>query len=206
MKKVLFLTIIVLTTSLAAFAQAKKMTVKDYFSAIPTNYLKAESSKRTAWIESEFAEDGYLSYNIPVKELTGEDGDGKVWGNVQLFEKKSGSVIVGMSTNLCEQGICIGQLLFLDYNGGKWDDITGDLAPQPDNDEIIRILRAAPAFENKELLKDGREVPLYISFSGADKVIHFTAGGKDGDGGVVAKMFKWNGEVFTEFEYPESPE
>ena len=100
----------------------------------------------------------------------------------------------------------MGQVLLLDYNGGKWNDVSSDLAPQPDNDEVINILRKAPAFEDKKMLKDGVEVPLHISFSGTDKIINFIAGGKDGDGGVVAKMFKWNGEVFAEFEYAESPE
>jgi hypothetical protein len=100
----------------------------------------------------------------------------------------------------------MGQLQFLDYNGGKWDDVSSDLAPQPDNDEVIKILRKAPAFDKKEMLKDGKEVPLYMSFSGTDKLINFTAGGENGDGGVVAKMFKWNGTTFVEFEYQESPE
>jgi hypothetical protein len=205
MKKFLVLAIIALSMSIAAFGQ-KTMTVKEYFLAIPTEFMKAEPTKRAAWIESESAEDGYLSFNIPIKEVTGEDGEGKVWGNVQVFKKKSGGSVIGMSTNLCEKGICIGQLLFLDYNGGKWQDVSSELAPQPDNDEVIKILREAPAFEDKKLLKDGVEVPLYISFSSGDRVINFTAGGKDGEGGVVAKMFKWNGETFLEFEYEESPE
>lgn len=205
MKKFILLTIIAFSMSLTVFAQAKKeMSVKEYFLAIPTDYLKSDAKKRAAWIESESAEDGYLSYNIPTKEITGEDGDGKVWGNVQVFKKKTGGAVVGMSTNLCEEGICIGQLLFLDYNGGKWEDVTSDLAPMIDNDEIIKILKDAPAFDKP--LKDGLEVPLYIQFNGTDKLIQYTAGGENGDGGVVAKMFKWNGEVFTEFEYQESPE
>jgi hypothetical protein len=206
MKKFLVLTIIALAMSLNTFSQAKQMTVKDYFLAIPTEFMKSAPAKRAAWIESDSADDGYLSYNIPVKEVTGEDGEGKVWGNVQIFEKTAGGLVLGMSTNLCEDGGCQGQLLFLDYNGGKWEDVTSDLAPQPDNDEVIKILRDAPAFENKEMLKDGEQVPLYISFNGTNKVIDFTAGGVNGDGGVVAKMFKWNGEAFVEFKYEESPE
>jgi hypothetical protein len=173
---------------------------------MPTEFMKAEPAKRTAWIESEWAEDGYLSFNIPVKEVTGEDGEGKIWGNFQIFEKTEGGIILGMATNLCEQGVCMGQLLFLSYEGGKFADVSEDYILQPDNDEIIRTLRAAPAFEQKASLKDGVQVPLYINFSGADKVVQFAAGGTNGDGGVVAKMFKWNGVAFEEFEYPESPE
>ena len=213
MKKFILLAIIAL--SISAFGQkapakttsaSKEMSVKEYFLAIPTEYLKSDAKKRAAWIESEFAEDGYLSFNIPVKEITGEDGEGKVFGSVQVFKKKTSGVVIGMATNLCEEGVCVGQLLFLDYNNGKWDNVSSDLAPQPDNDEVIKILRAAPAFENKKLLKDGVEVPLYLFFGGSDKTVRFVAGGVNGDGGVSAKMFKWNGEMFKEFEYQESPE
>jgi hypothetical protein len=213
-KKLLLLTIIALSVS--AFGQtktpaktasaSKEMSVKEYFLAIPTEYLKADAKKRTAWIDSEFAEGGYLSFDIPVKEITGEDGEGKVFGSVQTFKKTKGGVVIGMATNMCEEGVCVGQLLFLDYNNGKWNDVSSDLAPQPDNDEVIKILRAASAFENKKLLKDGEQVPLYMGFNGTDKTIDFTAGGVNGDGGVVVKMFKWNGETFVEFEYEESPE
>jgi hypothetical protein len=191
--------------NMAAFGQ-KKMTVKDYFLAIPNEFMKAEPSKRAGWITSEFAEDGYLSFDIPIKEITGEEGEGKVWGSVLVFEKKDGSKIVGMATNLCEDGVCQGQLLFLSYGGGKFADVSEDYILQPDNDEVIKTLREAPAFENKDSLKDGEQVPLYINFGGSDKTVLFAAGGKNGDGGVAAKTFKWNGEAFVEFEYSESPE
>ncbi len=208
--KTILLAILALSLSISAFAQkakpiaTKEMSVKEYFLAIPTDYLKSDAKKRAAWIESESTEDGYLSYNIPVKEVTGDDGEGKVFGNVQVFKKKKSGVVIGMSTNLCEEGNCIGQLLFLDFTNGKWNDVTSDLAPIIDNDEVIKILRKAPAFEKP--LKDSVEVPLFIEFNGTNKLIQFTAGGNNGDGGVIAKMFKWNGEIFSEFEYAESPE
>jgi len=205
MKQLLIISLVLCSLSIASFGQ-KPMTVKDYYLAIPTEYIQAPAAKRTAWIESQFAEDGFLSFDIPVKEITGEDGDGKVFGYVQVFKKKTAGVIIGVATNMCEEGTCVGQLLFLDYNGGKWDDVTSDHAPILDNDEVIRILRAAPAFENKASLKDGKEVPIHFNFSGGDKVLGAVAGGTNGDGGVIVKSFKWNGTAFTEYEYPESPE
>jgi hypothetical protein len=207
MKKFLALTIIVLTMNLVGFAQAKKvLSVKEYFAAIPEQYIKADAKKRAGWIDSDSAEDGYLDYTIPVAELGIEEGEGRAFGSVQLFEKSKGGVIVGLTTNMCAEGSCVGQVLFLDYNGGKWDDITSDLAPLIDNDEIGKILKDAPAY-NKPI-KKGEEIPLSISFNGTDKLIQFTAGEteKISDSGVVAKMFKWNGETFTEFQYEESPE
>jgi len=205
MKQLLIISLVLCSLSIASFGQ-KPMTVKDYYLAIPTEYIQAPAAKRTAWIESQFAEDGFLSFDIPVKEITGEDGDGKVFGYVQVFKKKTSGVIIGVATNMCEEGTCVGQLLFLDYNGGKWDDVTSDHAPTLDNDEVIRILRAAPAFENKASLKDGKEVPIHFNFSGGDKVLGAIAGGTNGDGGVIVKSFKWDGTAFTEYEYPESPE
>lgn len=202
----IFTLILVAMTSAAIAQNGKAMTVKDYYLAIPTEYIQAPAAKRAAWIESQFAEEGYLSFDIPVKEITGEDGDGKVFGNVQVFKKKTADVIIGVATNMCEEGTCQGQLLFLDHNGGKWDDITSDHAPILDNDEVIHILRNAPAFEDKSSLKDGKEVPIYFNFGGGDKTINAIAGGTNGYGGVVVKTFKWNGTSFVEYEYPESPE
>jgi hypothetical protein len=205
MKKVLLLAVIALAMNIVAFGQSS-MTVKDYFLKIPNEFLKADAAKRTAWIEAEATEEGYLSFNIPVKEITGEDGEGKVFGSFQVFEKSDNGILLGMATNLCEEGVCQGQILFLDYKAGKFTDVSEEYILQPDNDEVIKTLREAPAFENKDSLKDGEQVPLYINFGSTDKTVQFSAGGNNGDGGVVAKMFKWNGEAFVEFEFEESPE
>lgn len=207
MKKLLFLTFCALILNVAAFAQKKEMSVKDYFLAIPSEFIKAESKKRAAWIESENADDGNLTYKIPLSELTDEEGDGSVFGGLQVFKKKNGGVLLGMVNNMCAEGECIGMMRFLDYKAGNFTDVSEDYLIIPDNDEVIKILRAAPAFENKKSLKDGVQVPLAIEFYGGEKSVHFLAGCKTStDGGVVAKMYKWNGEAFVEFEYEESPE
>lgn len=207
MKKLILLTFCALLLNVAAFAQKKEMSVKDYFLAIPTEFIKAESKKRAAWIETENAEDGNLSFNIPLSELTDDEGDGKVFGGLQIFKKKDGGVLLGMVNNLCAEGECIGMMRFLDYKNGNFSDVSEDYLIIPDNDEVIKILRTAPAFEDKKSLKDGVQVPLALEFYGGEKVIHFLAGCKTStDGGVIAKMYKWNGEAFVEFEYQESPE
>jgi hypothetical protein len=203
MKFITIFTLIFASLAVGASAQ-KTMSVRDYYLAIPTEYIQADAKKRAAWIDSEHAADGYLSFEIPVKEITGEDGDGKAYGSVLVFKKKTG-VVIGVATNMCESGACQGQLLFLDYTSGKWEDVTSDHAPIIDNDEAITILRNAPAFEDKASLKDGKEVPIYFHF-GADKTLSAIAGGTNGDGGVAVKTFKWNGTALVEFEYPESPE
>jgi len=206
-KKIILLTLCAIALNSTAFAQKKEMSVKDYFLAIPTEFIKAESKKRAAWIETENAEDGNLTYNIPLSELTDEEGDGKVFGGLQIFKKKTGGVLLGMVNNLCADGECIGLMKFLDYKAGKFTDVSEEYLIIPDNDEVIKILRGAPAFEDKKSLKDGVQVPLAIEFYGGEKIIHFVAGCKTStDGGVVAKMYKWNGEAFVEFEYQESPE
>ena len=208
MKTFLFSIIAVLSLSLFAFGNSKaEMSVKDYFLAIPSEFIKASAAKRTAWIEQEDASIGYLAYTIPVKELTGDEGEDSVWGALQVFEKKDGGVMIGMVNNLCADGECMGMMRFLDYKGGKFTDVSEDFLIIPDNDEVIKILREAPAFENKSSLKDGEQVPLALQCNGNDKSVQFIAGcKKDCDGGVVAKQYKWNGEAFIEFEDEVSPE
>lgn len=203
MKHLILFTFIFASLAVGASAQ-KAMSARDYYLAIPSQYINAGAKKRASWIDHENTTDGNLSFEIPVKELTGEDGDGKAFGTVQVFKKKTG-VVIGVATNMCESGACQGQLLFLDYTAGKWEDVTSDHAPIIDNDEVITILRNAPAFEDKASLKDGKEVAIHYGFGG-DKTLSAIAGGTNGDGGVVVKTFKWNGTAFAEFEYPESPE
>jgi hypothetical protein len=208
MKTFIFSIIAILSLGVFTFGNTNaEMTVKDYFLAIPNEFIKAPAAKRTAWIEQDSSDIGYLAYTIPVKELTGEEGEGSVWGALQIFEKTGGGVMIGMVNNLCADGECMGLMRFLDYKAGKFTDVSEDYLIIPDNDEVIKILREAPAFENKDSLKDGEQVPLALQFNGNQKSVQFIAGcKKDCDGGVVAKQFKWNGEAFIEFEDEVSPE
>jgi hypothetical protein len=216
MKKLLFLTIVALSVS--AFGQsktpvksaAKEMTVKEYFLAIPAEYLKADAKSRASWIESDDNSIGYLSFTMPADEIPGGkelEEEGVVYGNVQVFKKTKGGAVIGFSVNMCAESKCVGQMLLLDYTGGKWEELTADLSPMVDNDEVIKTLKTAPAYKNKKELKNGVEVPLSIQFNGNRKTIDYLAGCVGGcDGGVVVKTFKWNGSVFTEFVDEESPE
>lgn len=211
MKKFILLTILAVSMSVGVVAQKaqtkKEMTVKEYFLALPNEFLNAPAAKRSAWIENENAADGNLTFNIPISEITEEEGEGSVFGGLQVFKKKDGGILLGMVNNMCAEGECMGMMRFLDYKNGDFTDVSEDYLIIPDNDEVIKILRAAPAFEDKKSLKDGVQVPLAIDFYGGEKIINFVAGCKTSiDGGVVAKMFKWNGTAFTEFEYAESPE
>ncbi len=218
MKKLLLLAIFALSVS--AFGQtktpaktasaSKEMTVKEYFLAIPTEYLQADAKKRADWIEIDEHSIGYLSFTMPADEIPGGEDlkeEGVVYGNVQVFKKTKGGAVIGFSVNMCAESKCVGQMLLLDYADGKWEDLTSDLSPMVDNDEVIKTLKSAPAYKDKKGLKDGVEIPLAIQFGGNRKTIDFLAGCVGGcDGGVVVKMFKWNGSVFTEFEEELSPE
>lgn len=199
---------ILATAATCGFAQkgaADRKTARELFLAIPTEIIAAPAAKRAAWIESESSADGNLSFNVPLAELTGEDGDGSVFGYFQVFAKKNGGTLVGLANNVCAEGECIGLMRFLEYKGGEFNDVSDDYLIIPDNDEVISILRAAPGFTKP--LKDGVQVPLAIEFRGSDKTVNFIAGCVNScDGGVVAKQFKWNGTAFTEYEDPMSPE
>lgn len=207
MKRLITILVLALSLNFAVFGSSEsEMTVNDYFLTIPEDYIKADRRKRAGWIDADDQVNGNLTFTVPFADLPdGSEGDANMYGHVQLFKKTEGGLLVGLAMNLCAEGKCVGQILLLDYKDGKWEDVTSDFAPIIDNDEIGRILKNGPAWGKPVV--EGVEIPLAIQFSGWDKTINYIAGCvKDCDGGVVAKMFKWNGSIFAEFEYPESPE
>ena len=189
--------------SIAVTAQ-KKMTVNDYFLAIPQEYLKADRVQRAKWIDEDDAKNGYLKFNVPLS--ADEDwGGAEVWGEVQIFSGKAGKTLVAMAINRCLESVCMGQLLMLDYAGGKWTNAGETFVPEIDNDEIVRTLKDSPAYERP--ITEDEEIPLTIGFARIDKLISYLAActSPGCDGAVVAKNLKWNGTAFEAFEYEVSP-
>lgn len=189
--------------SSAATAQ-KKMIVNDYFLAIPQEYLKIDRVQRAKWIDEDDAKNGYLKFNVPLSQ--DEDwGGAEVWGEVQIFSGKAGKTLVAMAVNRCLEAVCMGQLLILDYAGGKWTNVSETFVPEIDNDEIVRTLKDSPAYERP--IAEDEEIPLTIGFARQDKLISYLAActSPGCDGAVVAKNFKWNGAKFEPFEYEVSP-
>lgn len=189
--------------SLPATAQ-KKMIVNDYFLAIPQEYLKIDRVQRAKWIDEDDAKNGYLKFNVPLSQ--DEDwGGAEVWGEVQIFSGKAGKTLVAMAVNRCLEAVCMGQLLMLDYAGGKWTNVSETFVPEIDNDEIVRTLKDSPAYERP--IAEDEEIPLTIGFARQDKLISYLAActSPGCDGAVVAKNFKWNGAKFEPFEYEVSP-
>jgi len=205
MKKLfILLSLIILSVSIAA-AQ-KKLIVNDYFLSIPTEYLKIDRVQRVKWIQEDDAKNGYLAFNVPLEGDAEEDwGGAEVWGEVQLFSAKNGNTIVGMIVNRCLESVCEGQLLLLEYDDGNWENVSDELVPTIDTDEIVKILKDAPAYE-RPIIKD-EEIPLTLGFQREEKAIQYYAActSPGCDGAVVAKLFKWNGETFKNFQYQESP-
>lgn len=202
MIKIFLITLIITLTSLTGFAQK---TVNEFFLAIPEEYIKAEVRQRAMWIDDIDEENEFLEFTIPAAQFLDEYiEDANVFGNAQLFHHDDGSVIVGLSINICAEKKCEGQLLLLKFENEEWEDVTADLAPNIDNDDIYEVLKDSPAI--KKAVKKGEDIPLAIQFYGGEKIINYLAEcEKSFDGGVVAKMFKWNGTAFEEFEYGISP-
>lgn len=206
MRKILFLFCLTITfgaCSSAAAAQ-KKMTVNDYFLAIPQEYFKLDRVQRAKIIDENDAENGYLKFNVPLSK--DEDwGGSEVWGEVQIFEGKAGKTLVAMAVNRCLEAVCLGQLLTLDYASGKFTNVSETFVPTIDNDEVGRILKDSPAYDRPIIKDEG--IPLTIGFQRMDKLIsYFAACTSPGcDGAVVAKNFKWDGTKFSPFEYEVSP-
>lgn len=206
MKKIFTLTCLMIALgafSVVAKAQ-KKMTVNDYFLAIPQEYLKIDRVQRAKWIDENDAQNGYLKFNVPLSK--DEDwGGAEVWGEVQIFSGKTGKTLVAMAVNRCLEAVCMGQLLMLDCAGGTWTNVSETFVPEIDNVEIAGILKESPAYERPII--DDEEIPLTIGFARQDKLISYLAActSPGCDGAVVAKNFKWNGAKFEEFEYEVSP-
>jgi hypothetical protein len=202
MKK-LFLAALMITA--AALAGSAQTSVNEYFLAIPENLIKAEVRERAFWIDSIDDENDFLEFTIPASKFFDEDiEDVSIFGNAQLFYHDDGGVIIGISINMCVDKSCSGQLLLLKNKNKKWEDVTEKLSPTINNDDIYQILKDSPAMDKR--VKKGEEIPLAIEFSGSEKSVRYIAQCKKTcDGGVVARMFRWNGDSFEEFEYDVSP-
>lgn len=203
--KYILAAVMLLTFAFVAAAQSK-MTAKDYFLAIPSEYINLTKAQRTQMIDRDASNPEQVRFVLDLKALPNAEremwGDAEVWGEVVVFKGNAKNTIVAMVINRCAEGECMGQPLFLDYKAGTWTNVSEKIAPEINNDEIIEILKNAPAWENP--IEDDSEIPLTVGFFAPEGLINYIAGGKAGnDGGVVAKIFKWNGSKFMPFEYPE---
>lgn len=207
MKKLTILTtLIFLIAGVAAAQNNAPKTINEYFLEIPSEYIKSDTRQRALWIDEDNAKQGYLAFTIPAAQILDEDEDldATIFGEAQLFNKDKGGVIVGLTINICAENKCAGQMLLLDYNNGNWKNVTDTLAPEIDTDEVYNILKESPAY-GKPIEKD-EEIPMAIQLNGEERSIHYLANCKVSfDGGVIVKMFKWNGKSFVEFEYEMSP-
>jgi hypothetical protein len=204
-RTILCIALTILSLAAVAAAQTKPRTVKDFYLQIPAEFFPSDAAKRARWIDITDEEGRFLSLEIPVKDITGEEGgpNSSVFGEIKLFKRKNGATLLGQSITLCDAGVCQSQARLLEYNNGKWKDVSEELLPKVSNEDAIKALRDSVSYDKP--LKDGEEIPLVINFTQGDNITYGAAIKPDGRTLSGIKTFAWDGEQFNVVTYEEGP-
>ncbi len=176
----------------AAFvpAQGKQpKTVEDFYMALPAKYVSplAKTKDRRKLIQTSDKANGYLY-------LSGENAsvDWEGWAEIALFKKTSGEYLIGVVDGDCAT-ICYSGVVFLEYENGKWMEMTKKVLPEISDEMILA--------RYKKLFPDDtefdRQNPPYTNYKlpqkGTTLIMNANTGG-DAD----AELFrlKWNGARF----------
>ena len=129
MKKITFLSVLIIAFAFTAFAQPK--TVTDYFMAMPDSedfsfYRSQETTTKAALtkfrkglIEVEDIKNGYLKLR----------GTWEGYAEIALFKKTGGSYLIANMRADCTEG-CEGFLSLYEYKNAKWKDVGFDILPK----------------------------------------------------------------------------
>jgi len=178
--------------------RSQPRTVLDYYrllSAAHLNVPEGVKTRKPVVAKTDIA-NGYLLLEPP--PYSEGDGGWESWANAEvvLFKKRAGGYVVGVAqTETVTVSTTI--LKFLEYDAGKWRDVTNAVMPEI-TERMIRaaLLRAAPA-EAKELRDDDMMLVTYsLPRVGRSIIAQWD---------YNAKLFKlnWNGERFELVEKNE---
>ncbi|GEM_PF-2051446 len=171
-------------------AQIQPKTVTDFYLLLPGEFFsttvegktvkgKANLEKvRRSIIETEDIKNGYLNL--------GRYSEG--WGEVAIFKKKNGTYIVGVAESVCGPG-CDGTVKFFTYQNSKWTDVTDEVFPTLNENEIKSAFENAGAEYDASgnyflLPRVGRTVKMACNLCVEDKEE------------TLLMEFAWNGERF----------
>lgn len=133
----------IVSAMLVVRAQTPK-TVTDYFMIFPSSdyakNLQGEELKtdaeiaafRKSIIKIEDIRNGYLRL----------EGGWEGWGEFALFKKADGTYLIANTVVECAP-VCSGTLAFHEYKDGKWNDVSSNVFPAPDNDEVTAAMKRA---------------------------------------------------------------
>ena len=158
---ILFSLMVVVST----FAQEPK-TVTDYLLALPTNFFeyvhpgfKYEKTKPKTRAEiEEFRRSRMMVEDIKngfIKYKESQDLDN--WTEIALFKKQIGGYLMAINEGLQFKG-CNSTLNFVEYNSGKWVDVTKQYIPKLNK---YQTKKAKDSIFCYQLPRQGRRIRLY---------------------------------------------
>lgn len=159
-------------------------TVVDFYLLLPAKYITplAKVKKRDALIETRDVANGYLKL-----ANNGVAADWEGWAEIALFKKADNNYVVGVVNGECAT-ICTSGVEFLEYQNGKWREVTARVMPKISNKMIVDAYRKQlpeetdPPYTSYELPQQGTVMRLNANVGG--------------DGDVLLYELKWNGAKF----------
>ena len=196
MKKIIILTSIFLTMSLAVFAQPK--TVTDDFLAMPNDVYSTDIEGNK--ITGKPALTKHRKSLIKIEDIKNAyrklEGPSEGWAEIVLFKKNDGSYIIAQAESGCGPA-CDGFVKFWTYSAGKWRDITKTVFPQ------ISAKTAAKTFNLKKPSDaenaDEEGFPFYFLLPRVGKTLKVACNEctQSGSEDFVFMEFDWNGTRFV---------
>jgi len=181
---------IVLTFVFSAAAQnSSPKTVTDFYYLLPEKFFAPSEytpgkptlrNYRKSAIKTEDVKNGFLEIQEPAVEG---------WAEVAIFKKTDGKYIVGISQTGCGPS-CAGDVIFLSYEKGNWQEITGQVFPE------ITEAQVNAAYKRNKVGKDNQSGQLVYQLPRTGTTIKVKTGDDDAPE-VVLFEFGWNGAKFV---------
>lgn len=173
---------------LAAQSTPAPKTVLDYYQLLPKEELALlETAKsREALLKTKDVANGFLGL---------ESDSGQGFAQVAVFRKKDRSVVVGVSQMECGP-ICVGSVKFLQYQDGKWQDVTDALMPKATDEQILAAYnRLKKKGDDEYTLKDPPS--FYWDLPRTGTTVRLLTGDSGPKTDKVLMRFTWDGTRFT---------
>jgi hypothetical protein len=198
MKRLSFLTVVIIAFAFSAFAQPK--TVTDYFLAMPNDVYStniegnkitgkpALTKHRKSLIKIEDIKNGYLRL----------EGPWEGWAEIALFKKTDGSYIIAQAESGCGPA-CDGFVKFWTYKAGKWADVTKSVFTEPTGKEVAKKFNATKGADDEAADESG--MPFYYNLPRQGKIMKLACNEcsqvQDGSDDFTIMQYEWNGTRFV---------
>lgn len=168
--------------------KANAQTVTDYYLLLTVDKLPVlESVKdRRALIKTQDLKNGYLRL----------EGDWEGWAEIALFRKANREEAVIAVEEVGCGPECSGTAQFLTYKNGKWSDVTAQVMPQFDDEDILAAYNRVKTKDAEEHMLD--DMPsVYWQLPQKGTTVKLLLGDESESNGKTLLRFTWNGERFV---------